>query len=548
MKLIVRRYIACVALVSLALAAAPQAGGADVDPGKEPEARESLPLKVANRTIIRLRGPIAGYTARERVTSALARIEAALAGEHLPAVSVGDHEYGTRVLVGGKHAFVVTRLDVDPQAGETTRIVAQEAAKRLERALAERREQETPRYLAVHLAYAVAATLLYALIAFALIRVNRWAGARFAGAADRRAGAAVAGTGNYLDLPHLLLVGRRLVTLAAWLVALVIGSGWLTFVLVQFPYTRPWGEELEGNLVEMLKEIALAVAGALPGLVFVVVIFLIARTVIRLARLFFVRVEQGRIEVAWLDADVARPTRKIYEVIVWLFALAMAYPYLPGAQTEAFKGLSVLAGLMVTIGASSVVGQAFSGLILMYTRAFRAGDYVRIGESEGTVTLLGVFATRLRTGLGEEITLPNSSIMSSSMKNYSRAVPGTGYVVDTMVTIGYGTPWRQVHAMLEEAARRTADIAAVPPPQVRQTALADFYIEYRLVAYTPVEHPARRIDVLNRLHGNIQDVFNEHGVQIMSPHYMTDPKEPQVVPKQDWYAAPARPPEGPPPA
>jgi small-conductance mechanosensitive channel len=280
-----------------------------------------------------------------------------------------------------------------------------------------------------------------------------------------------------------------------------------------------------------------------PGLLFIVVIFLIARGVIRILALFFDRVEMGRLEVGWIDADTVRPTRRLFSIVVWLFALALAYPYLPGAQTEAFKGLSVLAGLMVSIGAASVVGQAFNGLILMYTRAFRGGDYVRIGETEGTVVELGMFVTRIQTGLGEEITVPNSSVMATVTKNYSRAVPGTGYVVDTVVTIGYFAPWRQVHAMLEEAARRTPDIAKTPPPMVRQTALSDFYIEYRLIAYTSVEKPEQRVDVLNQLHGNIQDVFNEHGVQIMSPHYMVGPAVPQVVPKKDWYAAPARPPE-----
>ena len=140
--------------------------------------------------------------------------------------------------------------------------------------------------------------------------------------------------------------------------------------------------------------------------------------------------------------------------------------------------------------------------------------------------------------------MENSSVMAASIKNYSRAVPGTGYVVDTVVTIGYSTPWRQVEAMLLEATRRTGDVVSHPAPIVRQTALSDFYIEYRLAAYTPVETPARRIDVLNQLHGNIQDVFNDYGVQIMSPHYMMDPAAPQVVPKDQWYAAPARPREG----
>ena len=147
---------------------------------------------------------------------------------------------------------------------------------------------------------------------------------------------------------------------------------------------------------------------------------------------------------------------------------------------------------LLAVGGASVIGQAFSGLTLMYAGVFRRGDYVRIGEHEGTVTELGMFATRLRTGLVEEITLSNSTVMAATTKNYSRAVSGTGYVVDTVVTIGYATPWRQVEAMLLEAARRTQDIAHDPAPRVRQTALSDYYVEYRLVAYTPLQKPAPR--------------------------------------------------------
>jgi small-conductance mechanosensitive channel len=197
---------------------------------------------------------------------------------------------------------------------------------------------------------------------------------------------------------------------------------------------------------------------------------------------------------------------------------------------------------MVSLGGASVIGQAFSGLILMYSRIFRRGDYVRIGDNEGTVTELGMFATRIRSGLGEEISISNATVLASTTKNYSRAVPGTGFVVDTVVTIGYSTPWRQVEALLEEAARRTEDIAREPAPIVRQTALHDFYAEYRLIAYSSAERPVVRAEVLHHLHGHIQDIFNEHGVQIMSPHYMMDPAQPHVVPKEKWFTPPAQPP------
>jgi small-conductance mechanosensitive channel len=226
-----------------------------------------------------------------------------------------------------------------------------------------------------------------------------------------------------------------------------------------------------------------------------------------------------------------------------MFALAMAYPYLPGSRSDAFKGISVLIGLMISLGGTSVVAQAGSGLILMYTGTYHKGDYVRIGEHEGTIVEIGTFTTRMRTGLGEEIVLPNAMVVGATTKNYSRAAPGTMFVLDTTVTIGYDTPWRQVEAMLIEAAGRTPGIVATPAPRVFQTALGDFYVEYRLVTLASPVDPRPRAEMLSGLHRNVQDVFNEYGVQIMSPHYMLDPPTAKVVPPANWYPAPARPPE-----
>jgi small-conductance mechanosensitive channel len=496
-------------------------------------ARQSAPVVIANRVIVMLRGPIAGYTAEERAKSSIERIERALRTNPDPSITLEDHQAGTRVSVGGAHAFLITKVDIDEQAGETTGIVAEEAARRLRTAVGEWREQTTPRYLLTAVTLAAAATLLFGALAWALFRGFGWLGGRVAAGVEARA--------RKVHMINVGRIGQRLIALVGWLLAIALTSAWITFVLEQFPYTRAWGENLEENLTGIVKQVAVAIVAALPGLLVVAIVFVLARVLIGLARPFFDRVEAGRARVRWLDPDMVRPTRRISTLVIWIFALALAFPFLPGAQTDAFKGLSVLVGLMISLGGASVIGQAFSGLILMYTRVFRRGDYVRIGDAEGTVVDLGMFQTRIRTGLGEEISMSNANVMAATTTNYSRAVPGTGYVVDTAVTIGYATPWRQVHAMLEEAARRTDDIAEQPAPFVRQTALSDFYVEYRLVAYTPVERPVARVDVLNRLHGNIQDVFNEHEVQIMSPHYMIDPPTPQIVPKERWYTPPTRP-------
>ena len=461
----------------------------------EPEAaRQSAAVKVSNRTIVVLRGPIAGHTAAERAKGTMERIELILASTPNPEISFMEMEEvkATKVLLGGNHAFLVTLIDIDKESGETTQLVAREAGKRLEAAIRELREQQEPRYLLIAASLAAVATLIYAAILWLLYQGNHWIGSRLSAAAAAQSQKLQVGGVRLLDSYHVWQLTRRVFALIAWVIAILLASGWLTFVLVQFPFTRPWGEGLEGNLLGLFKQILLAIVGAIPGLLLVVVIFLLARVVIRFAGVFFSRVEGGRVDISWIDADTARPTRRIFNFIVYVFALAMAYPYLPGADTDAFKGLSVLVGVMVSIGGAGVLGQAFSGLILMYIKAFRQGDYVRIGDTEGTVAELGMFATHIRTGMGEDITLPNSGIMGTTTKNYSRAVPGTGFIVDTVVTIGYSAPWRQVQAMLEEAARRTPEIAKTPAPMVRQTALSDFYVEYRLIAYTPVEQPAVR--------------------------------------------------------
>ena len=198
---------------------------------------------------------------------------------------------------------------------------------------------------------------------------------------------------------------------------------------------------------------------------------------------------------------------------------------------------------MVSVGASGIVGQAVSGLILMYTRTLRPGDYVRVGEAEGTVTVMGMFTTRVGTGMGEELTLPNATVLGSVTRNFSRAAQGAGFTLDASVTIGYDVPWRQVrrcwsrrHGGRRGRARDSRSRAS------SHTALSDFYIEYRLVCQPTPSEPRPRAERESALHARSSMPFNEHGVQIMSPHYLGDPAREKVVPKAKWYAPPAEPP------
>ncbi len=523
------------------LVAAPNPADAPAQP-----VSAEAPVRVANRTVAVFRSPFLGMSPQERARRTEGALRDGLAAAREGRVTVEVIPQGRVVMIDGSLAIVLTPGDADPIRGETLEAVAQRAARTVELLVAESREARDTGLLLRAAGMAAAATVVAFGAAWALWWLRAAFGRRLAALAQRQAQRLqVGGTALVLESRVEWLVSR-LVSLGYWVLMAILLVEWLAFVLERFPYTRPWGEQLIAYVAGVAARIGGAMLDALPDLFVAVVIFLLARLSVRTLARVFERVESGQFRFGWLDRDTTRMTRRLVSAGVWLFALAMAYPYLPGSSTEAFKGVSVLVGLMLSLGASSIVGQAASGLILMYTHTLRVGEFVRIGDSEGTLIELGLFSARIRTGLGEELTLPNSMIIGNVTRNYSRAVHGHGFIVDTTVTIGYDTPWRQVEAMLVAAALRTPGVLASPPPRVFQIGLSDWYPEYRLVCQAVPTEPRPRAEVMSMLHANVQDVFNEYGVQIMSPHYFTDPADAKTVPPSRWYAAPAvAPPAGP---
>lgn len=496
-------------------------------------------LKVGNRSIVVLRATLLGESPAVRAHRAKATIEEALQGSDGLAVSIDPVQDSYLVLLGYSRAFIISPADLDAP-GASVRAAAEQAAANLRLVVEENQEAHSLRFLLTALGLAALATLIYGAALRGVSYVRNKLLERLPGVMSRHSGRLKVGQTPLLGSRYLYYLVGRLIWLVYWLLVFLFSYQWLSFVLSRFPYTRPWGESLNVHLVNLARYLINGMLDALPGLAVALCILIIARAISGFARHVLQRMARPG-NLRWLTEETLQPTTRLTSLAIWLFAIVMAYPYLPGSGTEAFKGLSVLVGLMISLGASSVIGQAASGLILTYSRTLRVGEFVRIGDNEGTVTEVGVFNTTIRTGLGEVLTLPNSMITGSVTRNYSRIVQGQGYVVDTVVTIGYDTPWRQVEAMLIEAARRTDGILEAPAPQVFQTALSDFYPEYRLVAQAVPSEPRPRALLLSVLHANIQDVFNEFGVQIMSPHYLGDPQEAKWVPREQWHAAPAKP-------
>jgi small-conductance mechanosensitive channel len=498
---------------------------------------EAATFTFHNREITTLRARVLGRTPEERASSGVQRLNDLIArgGDHT--LDLAPFETAILVQMDGESVIAIVPQDLDALSGETVSSKAEEALARLQVAVNEAVELRNPQLLLLGAARAAVSTAIFLLIAYLLVRLrHRIEKPLMDAASERLSETGIAGRFLTTEM-RLERVARRLVMVLLGVVTLAACYLWLTFVLRQFPYTRPWGEALGDRLLATLAWVASGILTAMPGLFTVAIVVVVTRIVSRLVRAFFDAVQQGRIHVLGLEPDVARPTRQIVTVVLWIFALVVSYPYLPGSNTDAFRGVSVFVGLVLSIGSTGVVSQAMNGLILMYSGALRAGEYVKVGDVEGTVMHLGMLSTRIHTLTREMVTIPNSVMVAKETTNYSRLSNEAGVAINTTLTLGYDIPWRQVQAILELAAQRTEGIRKAPEPFVLQTALSDFYVAYKLIAF--VEDPRSRPRILSELHTHILDLCNEHGIQILSPHYESDPKHPAIVPPERWNLPPA---------
>ncbi len=501
---------------------------------------EAATVELWNRPIVVLRKTVGERSPALRADAAAERIASAptefMRGDVTIAHFSSEHGEGVEIEIRGAPAFRIYPEDLDPESGETLAEAGEAAAERLRDALAARVRQADARQIARGTGVGLGATALFALLVTGIVRGRRFATARLFLASERQ-------------LQRVTRLGfdpRRYVLLAAKYAvdALAAGIGallaylWLTFVFVQFPYSAPWGDRLGRYLLDLGVFIGRGLLGAVPDFFTVLVILLVTRAVTRLVAHFFRTVAAGRVRSPWLDAETAEATRRIVVGVIWLFAVTAVFPFIPGSSSDAFRGVGVLAGLMLSLGSVGIVNQAMSGLVVVYSRAFREGDYVKIGEVEGTVVRRGSLSTKIRNVRNEEVMLPNGVVITAPTINYTRLASEGGALLSATVTIGYDAPWRQVHALLELAASRTAGVLATPASYVVQRALSDFYVEYQLVAVA--ERSEDRPLALSRLHAAIQDAFNEHGVQIMSPHFLGQPDAPVLVPRERWNAPPAQ--------
>lgn len=325
---------------------------------------------------------------------------------------------------------------------------------------------------------------------------------------------------TFLTADQELVVISLLLKILKWFIIVLLVYLLLPLVFSIFPFTRGWADTLFGFIWKPFSGIMTSVWDYLPNLFTIVVIVVVFRYLIRFVQYIFKEIDSGKLKLSGFHEDWALPTFSIVKFLLYAFMFIIIFPYLPGSDSGIFQGVSVFLGLLVSLGSSTAISNIVAGLVITYMRPFKDGDRIQIGDVSGVVVEKSLLVTRLRTVKNEEITIPNSAVLSGNTTNFSAVAKSDGLIIHTTVTIGYDVPWRDVQAALLESANRTGNLLTTKSPFVLQTSLDDFYVAYQLNAYTAEAEAVAPI--YSELHQHIQDVFAERGIEIMSPHYRAE--------------------------
>jgi len=499
----------------------------------------TAPVMVDGVAVLRVRG-VSSYPAELRAKTIADRIYdiAANPSIQVDALRIDETDMASQIMADRLLAMNVYDADAKIE-GVPRQVVANLYLARIRSAIMAYRADRSAPSLQRSAKAAAVATVVFVVLVGAVIWLRRKLDALLDSRYRQQLDALAAKSHEVLSVTRLwksLDAALRFVRSA---VIFVLGLLYLRYIFELFPYTRPAARSVAGFVVAPLLTMWASLVAKIPDLFFLAILVFVVRIILRMLRRFFDAVEQGRVHLPNFEQEWAAPTYKLVRPVVIAFAVVVGYPYIPGSGSEAFKGVSLFLGIIFSLGSSSFIANMIAGYSMTYRRAFKLGDVVQIGEVMGVVSSVRLQVTHVRTIKNEEIVVPNSQILNAAVTNFSSLAKSDGLILHTTVGIGYETPWRQVEAMLIEAARRTPGLMTEPPPFVFHLHLGDFCVTYELNVYC--SQPRGMRATYTELHRHILDVFNEYGVQIMTPAYEGDPQEPKVVPKEQWYLAPAKP-------
>ncbi|MEB3333425.1 MAG: mechanosensitive ion channel family protein [Cyanobacteriota bacterium] len=483
---------------------------------------DGFPVMLDGREILSVRRAIAGFSAQERAQTISRRLYRIAQNESIAVdqltIQRNADDHSVFLSVGPEVVLTITEQDAKARRS-TPEALAKQVLPIIKAAIGQYRQDREPRQLARHSLYAVIGSMAFLGISTAIIKSSgrlflwlvRLIATRVPGIQVKNVEIISPATVASFWLQVLKLLRLTLLVILFFF--------YTTFILRLFPWSRAVGESVMEYFYQSLELVLSATANYLPNLFIVAIIGMIAYYMLRILKPGFRAIERGTLVIPGFYADWARPTYNLLVILVLALAAVLAFPYLPGFNSPAFQGVTVFLGLLLSLGSTSAITNVVGGVILIYTRAFRIGDHIRIGDVVGDIIETNFLAVRICTPSNQVITIPNSTLLSNKVVNYniSSRDLNRSLILQSSVTLGYDVPWRKAHATLIAAALTTEHILQEPAPFILQTSLDNDHVSYQLNAYT--DDPNRMVFIYSQLHQSIQDKCKDSGIEILSPNY-----------------------------
>jgi small-conductance mechanosensitive channel len=487
-------------------------------PSTQTNQNAGSPVMVEGKPVLYIRAGYLTFTPQDRANLVAKKVRDLIADSKARAAAITTVDAETTTAIMSDETVILTVTDRDAAAaGLSRQQLAADDAQKIQSAIQSARHEHSLRTILFGALWTVLATfgLILALKLFVIIfpkiysLLQRWHGKYIHSVRIQKLELIPA---ERITVSLVLLTrGLRLV------LTLILLYFYASLVFSFFPWTRGYASVLWGYVLYPLRTVGAGFAAYLPNVFFIAVILVVAYYAVKLVKFFFLEIGKGTISLPGFYTDWAQPTYKITRFLIIVFTAIVIFPYMPGSKSPAFQGISIFVGLLVSLGSSSAVSNVVAGILLTYTRGFQLGDRVQIGDTTGDVIEKTLLVTRIQTIKNVDISIPNALVLTSHIINYSSSARQFGLILHTTISIGYDAPWRKVHELLIDAAESTPNILKDPKPFVLQTSLGDFYVSYQINAFT--DQPNLMAGTYSELHKNIQEKFNEAGVEIMSPHF-----------------------------
>ncbi|REJ51774.1 MAG: mechanosensitive ion channel family protein [Microcystis wesenbergii TW10] len=483
---------------------------------------DGFPVMLDGKTLFFIRRGVSSFSAEERANAITRRIERIAQNDSIPIENLTIEQIpdDNSLYLSVDQEVILTVTERDAKAYRSTpEVLAQQALQKIQVAIAQYRQDRKPEQLLKNIIYTVIATFAFLIISFAVIKISGKLFPFIRRLIESLTPGIQIGNIEIVSSSKISFFWLRVFRIIRLFVLFLLLFHYATFVLSLFPWTRVFSESILGYFSQSLELVLSSIGQYLPNAFIIAIIIFITYYLIRLIKPFFTAIERGNLVIPGFYTDWAKPTYNLLLVIIIALAAIVAFPYLPGFDSPAFRGVSVFLGLLLSLGSTSAIANVIGGIILIYTRAFRIGDHIQVGDVIGDLIEKNFLVIRICTPTNKIITIPNSSLLSSNVINFSISSRelNRNLIIQTTITLGYDLPWRKAHKTLIEAALETEHILKEPAPFVLQTSLDNFYISYQLNAYT--NQPNLMVIIYSELHQNIQDKCNEAGIEILSPSY-----------------------------